>query len=127
MPDYGTVKFCWNRLKLMIDKTKKFSVVETSSARDSESGLTADAERYEQLAGLGVTGKAFSVLEVVSRNPEATRMAEIIRGGIISVDSGQTEAAHSIGMTHWQTMTSVAPAAAIRCPIMLLVLETGVA
>jgi DNA-binding IclR family transcriptional regulator len=64
----------------MIDKTKKFSVVETSSGQESESGLTADAERYEQLAGLGVTGKAFSVLEVVSRNPEATRMAEIIRG-----------------------------------------------
>jgi len=64
----------------MIDKTKKFSVVETSSAREFESGLTADAERHEQLAGLGVTGKAFSVLEVVSRNPEATRMAEIIRG-----------------------------------------------
>lgn len=64
----------------MIDKTNKFSVVETSSARESEAGLTADAERYEQLAGLGVTGKAFSVLEVVSRNSEATRMADIIRG-----------------------------------------------
>lgn len=64
----------------MIDKTSKFSVVETSSRRESESGLPFDAERYEQLAGLGVTGKAFSVLEVVSQNPEATRMAEIIRG-----------------------------------------------
>ena len=64
----------------MIDKTKKFSVVETSSGRESESGLTADAERYEQLAGLGVTGKAFSVLEVVSQNPQATKMAEIIHG-----------------------------------------------
>ena len=62
----------------MIDKSKPFSVVETSS-RESETGLTADAERHEQLAGLGVTGKAFSVLEVVSLNPEATRMAEIIR------------------------------------------------
>jgi DNA-binding IclR family transcriptional regulator len=29
---------------------------------------------------LGVTGKAFSVLEVVSQNPEATKMAEIIHG-----------------------------------------------
>ena len=62
----------------MMDKTKQFSVVETSS-REFETGLTDDAERYEQLAGLGVTGKAFSVLEVVSLNPEATRMAEIIR------------------------------------------------
>ena len=63
----------------MIDKTKPFSVVETSG-REPETALTDDPERYEQLAGLGVTGKAFSVLEVVSLNPEATRMAEIIRG-----------------------------------------------
>lgn len=34
-------------------------------------------------------------------------MAEIIRGGIISVDSGQTEGAHSLGMSHWQTMVNV--------------------
>lgn len=41
-------------------------------------------------------------------------MAEIIRGGIISVDKGQFEAAHSIGMTHWQTMTTVVLPQAIR-------------
>ena len=62
----------------MIDKTKQFSIVETSG-RTPDAGLNDDTERHEQLAGLGVTGKAFSVLEVVSQNPEATRMAEIIR------------------------------------------------
>ncbi len=41
-------------------------------------------------------------------------MAEIIRGGIISVDDGQTEAAHSIGLTHWQTMVSVVLPQAVR-------------
>ncbi len=41
-------------------------------------------------------------------------MAEIIRGGIISVDNGQREAAQSIGMTHWQTMTGVVLPQAIR-------------
>ncbi len=41
-------------------------------------------------------------------------MAEIVRGGIISVDPGQTEAAHSIGLSHWQTMTSVVLPQAIR-------------
>ena len=41
-------------------------------------------------------------------------MAEIIRGGIISVDKGQFEAAHAIGMTHWQTMTTVVLPQAIR-------------
>ena len=63
----------------MIDQSK-FSVVESRAGREPESASPADAERYEQLAGLGVTGKAFSVLEVVSRNRQATRMAEIIRG-----------------------------------------------
>lgn len=41
-------------------------------------------------------------------------MAEIVRGGVISVDHGQTEGALSIGMTHWQTMTSVVLPQAIR-------------
>lgn len=43
---------------------------------------------------------------VISINTGAY-MAEIIRGGIISVDSGQTEGAQSLGMTHWQTMVNV--------------------
>ena len=50
---------------------------------------------------------------IVSINT-AAYMAEIIRGGIISVDAGQTEAARSIGMTHWQTMTSVVLPQAVR-------------
>ena len=50
---------------------------------------------------------------VVSINTGAY-MAEIVRGGIISIDKGQTEAAHSIGMTHWQTMTNVILPQAIR-------------
>ncbi len=54
-----------------------------------------------------------AALLIVSVNTGAY-MAEIIRGGIISVDKGQTEGAHSIGMTHWQTMTSVVMPQAIR-------------
>jgi putative lysine transport system permease protein len=34
-------------------------------------------------------------------------MAEIVRGGIMSIDRGQTEGALSIGMTHRQTMVRV--------------------
>ena len=34
-------------------------------------------------------------------------MAEIVRGGIQSVSRGQSEAAHAIGMNHWQTMINV--------------------
>ena len=41
-------------------------------------------------------------------------MAEIVRGGIISVDKGQFEATHSIGMTHFQSMLYVILPQAIR-------------
>ena len=43
---------------------------------------------------------------IVSINTGAY-MAEIVRGGIISIDKGQFEGAYSVGMTHWQTMLSV--------------------
>ncbi len=41
-------------------------------------------------------------------------MAEIVRGGIISVDKGQTEGAMSVGMTHWQSMVNVVLPQAVR-------------
>ncbi len=34
-------------------------------------------------------------------------IAEIVRGGILSVNIGQTEAGRSLGMTHKQTMASI--------------------
>lgn len=40
---------------------------------------------------------------IVSINTGAY-MAEIVRGGIISVDKGQFEGAAAVGMSHWQTM-----------------------
>ncbi|MGI6167469.1 MAG: amino acid ABC transporter permease [Eubacteriales bacterium] len=43
---------------------------------------------------------------IVSINTGAY-MAEIVRGGIISIDKGQFEGAAAIGMTHWQTMFHV--------------------
>jgi len=50
---------------------------------------------------------------VVSVNTGAY-MAESVRGGIISIDPGQTEGAKAIGMTHWQTMTKVMLPQALR-------------
>ncbi len=43
---------------------------------------------------------------VVSINTGAY-MAETVRGGILSIDIGQTEGAKAIGMTHFQTMLNV--------------------
>ena len=34
-------------------------------------------------------------------------LTEVLRGGILAVDRGQTEAARSLGMTNWQTMIRV--------------------
>ena len=54
-----------------------------------------------------------AALIIVSINTGAY-MAEIIRGGIISVDPGQTEGAMSLGMNHTQTMIHVVLPQAIR-------------
>ena len=43
---------------------------------------------------------------IVSINTGAY-MAEIVRGGIVSIDDGQFEAAHALGMNHVQTMFNV--------------------
>ena len=50
---------------------------------------------------------------IVSINTGAY-MAESVRGGIISIDPGQTEGAKAVGMNHYQTMTSVILPQAIR-------------
>lgn len=50
---------------------------------------------------------------IVSVNTGAY-MAEIVRGGIISVPKGQKEAACAIGMTHWQSMVHVVLPQAVR-------------
>lgn len=47
-----------------------------------------------------------AALFIVSINTGAY-MSEIVRGGIISVDKGQFEAAQAIGMNHFQTMVNV--------------------
>lgn len=61
----------------------------------------------------GYSGIWFASLLVVSINT-GSYMAESVRGGIISVDPGQTEGAQAIGMTHVQTMLHVILPQAIR-------------
>ena len=66
-----------------------------------------------QVAFSGYSGMWLASIIVVSINTGAY-MAESVRGGIISIDPGQTEAAKAIGMTHLQTMTSVILPQALR-------------
>ena len=61
----------------------------------------------------GNSGIWIASLLVVSINTGAY-MAESVRGGIISIDPGQTEGAKAIGMNHVQTMTSVILPQALR-------------
>lgn len=57
--------------------------------------------------------RLFAAIFIVSINTGAY-MAEIVRGGIISVDKGQLEAAYAIGMNHIQAMVNVVLPQAIR-------------
>ena len=50
---------------------------------------------------------------IVSINTGAY-MAETVRGGIVSIDPGQTEGAMAIGMTHWKAMRYVILPQALR-------------
>lgn len=61
----------------------------------------------------GMRGIWFASILVVSINTGAY-MAESVRGGIISIDPGQTEGAKAIGMNHFQTMLYVILPQALR-------------
>ena len=54
-------------------------------------------------ARLDVTPAAYLVVSINT----GAYMAETVRGGIMSIDPGQTEGAKAIGMNHFKTMTSV--------------------
>lgn len=50
--------------------------------------------------------RLYAAVFIVSINTGAY-MSEIVRGGIVSIDKGQFEAAQAIGMNHFQTMYNV--------------------
>ena len=62
--------------------------------------------------GVGMD-KYVAAIFIVSINTGAY-MSEIVRGGIVSVDKGQFEAAHALGMNHFQTMINVVMPQVIR-------------
>ena len=68
---------------------------------------------FAMLNGGQTLDVVFSGMLIVSINTGAY-MAEIVRGGIISVDKGQTEGAAAIGMTHFKTMFRVVLPQALR-------------
>ena len=62
---------------------------------------------YGSALAFGINmNRIYAAIFIVSINTGAY-MSEIIRGGIVSIDKGQFEAAQAIGMNHIQTMISV--------------------
>ena len=69
---------------------------------------------YGSALAFGINmNRLFAAIFIVSINTGAY-ISEIVRGGIISVDYGQFEAAHAIGMNHIQTMINVVMPQVIR-------------
>ena len=69
---------------------------------------------YGSQEALGINMSAmFAGFVIISINTGAY-MSESVRGGIDSIDIGQTEAAKAIGMTHFQTMFSIVFPQALR-------------
>ena len=75
---------------------------------------TIPAEKKDNiLKRAGNMSQTFAAYFIVSINTGAY-MAETVRGGILSIDPGQTEGAKAIGMTHFQTMVNVILPQALR-------------
>ncbi|SDM98830.1 amino acid ABC transporter permease [Bacillus sp. OK048] len=55
----------------------------------------------------GIDMNVFTAAIIVVSINTGAYMAEIVRGGVVSIEKGQFEAAHAIGMNHVQTMWNV--------------------
>ena len=62
---------------------------------------------YYALPMMGITLTPFSAAVIGLSLNCGAYMAEIIRGGIISIDKGQFEAAKALGFNYFQTMTKI--------------------
>ena len=62
---------------------------------------------YGSALAFGIDMNVFVAAFIVVSINTGAYMAEIVRGGIVSIDKGQFEAAHAIGMNHVQTMWNV--------------------
>ena len=69
---------------------------------------------YYGLSYLGIQWGALTCGFIVVSINTGAYMAETVRGGIVSIDPGQTEGAMAIGMNHWQTMLHVILPQALR-------------
>ena len=69
---------------------------------------------YMLLPILGINASGFSVCVVMFGLNSAAYVCEIMRGGILSIDKGQTEAGRSLGLSHLTTMVKIVIPQAIK-------------
>ncbi|MDF2607051.1 MAG: amino acid transporter permease [Bacillales bacterium] len=62
---------------------------------------------YGSALAFGIDMNVFAAAIIIVSINTGAYMAEIVRGGVLSIDKGQFEAAHAVGMNHMQTMWSV--------------------
>ncbi len=100
--------------KLFIKSAKKLLGAYVEIFRGTPMIVQAMVVYYGAMSVMNIDmSPMFAGFFVVSINTGAY-MAETVRGGIESIDPGQTEAATAIGMNHYQTMISVVLPQALR-------------
>ncbi|MDF2947349.1 MAG: amino acid transporter permease [Bacillales bacterium] len=62
---------------------------------------------YGSALAFGIDMNVFAAAIIIVSINTGAYMAEIVRGGVLSIDKGQFEAAHAVGMNHMQTMWNV--------------------
>jgi putative lysine transport system permease protein len=100
MPDKGFKKVILNIINVILTAYVEFF-------RGTPMIVQAMVIYYGSAMALGIDmDRTAAAIFIVSINTGAYT-AEIVRGGIISIDKGQFEAAHAIGMNHIKTMLNV--------------------
>jgi putative lysine transport system permease protein len=100
MPERGMKRFVQKTINFLLSAYVEFF-------RGTPMIVQAMVIFYGSAMAFGIDMDVFTAaIFIVSINTGAY-MAEIVRGGIISVDKGQFEAAQAIGMNHFQTMMNV--------------------
>lgn len=100
--------------KILLKIVRIFMSVYIEVFRGTPMIIQAVVIYYGSQEALGIDMTAmFAGFVIISINTGAY-MSESVRGGIDSIDRGQTEAAKAIGMTHFQTMFSIVFPQALR-------------
>ncbi len=79
---------------------------------------------YLLLPELGITLSAFTCAVLAISLNSTAYISQIIKSGIQSIDTGQWQAAHVLGLSKWQTMCSIILPQALRVVIPALLNES---